>query len=122
MGEEKPCTALGSHILLEFHNCSASLKDSAKVREVLLGAAGVAHAHIVDSFFHQFNPHGVSGVIVISESHFAIHTWPEHNYAAIDLFSCSEDLLAEDAIKFMKEAFKPKTVSMLKLDRGNLSE
>jgi S-adenosylmethionine decarboxylase proenzyme len=121
MGEEKVCAALGNHILLEFHGCSTNLKDSAKVKEILLKAAKVSQAHIVDSFFHQFSPHGVSGVIVISESHYAIHTWPEHEYAAIDLFSCSEDLRTEEAIKFLKEAFQPEAVSMLRLDRGSLT-
>jgi len=111
--------ALGDHILLEFHGCpSHIIEDSDRVEKIFLEAARISRAHIVNSLFHKFNPHGVSGIIVISESHFAIHTWPEHEYAALDLFSCSKNIDLESTIQYLKENLKPKAVSTVELKRG----
>jgi S-adenosylmethionine decarboxylase proenzyme len=81
------------HTLLELHGCDpALLKDAAALRPILLDAVRAGHGTVVTEIFHTFSPHGVSGVIVISESHVAIHTWPEHGFAAVDIFSCSSAL------------------------------
>ena len=86
-------TALARHTLLELHGCDAALLASSDaLRPLLLEAVRAAGATIVTEIFHNFSPHGVSGVIVIAESHVAIHTWPEHGYAAVDIFSCSPKL------------------------------
>ena len=70
---------LGRHILLEVYGCDASvLNDTGRVEKILTEAAILAGAHIVGTTFHKFNPHGVSGVVVIAESHFSVHTWPEY--------------------------------------------
>jgi len=113
--------ALGTHILLEFHGCpTEAITSSDKVEKIFLKAAEISKAHLVKTVFHHFNPHGVSGVVVISESHFAVHTWPEHKFAAIDLFSCSKDLEMDKAIDYLKKQLSPKAVSILRLDRGVL--
>jgi S-adenosylmethionine decarboxylase len=110
---------LGYHILLEFHGCpSHIIKDSSLVESILLKAAQVSGVHIVKSFFHRFNPHGLSGVIVISESHFTIHTWPEYSYVAIDFFSCTKDVNLERGIEYLKKKLNPKSVSRIELKRG----
>ena len=70
----------------------AEAPSSDAIRPLLLEAVRAAGATIVTEIFHNFSPHGVSGVIVIAESHVAIHTWPEHTYAAVDIFSCSATL------------------------------
>jgi S-adenosylmethionine decarboxylase proenzyme len=62
------------------------------LKELLLEAVRRGGGTIVTDVFHTFSPHGVSGVIVIAESHVAIHTWPEHGYAAVDIFSCGSKL------------------------------
>ena len=81
--------ALGRQMTIEFYDCkSATLTDAAALEKVFLRAAELSGAHVVDSVFHSFQPQGVSGVVVISESHFAVHAWPEHDYAAVDLFTC----------------------------------
>ena len=86
-------TPLARHTLLELHGCDAALlANSDALRPLLLEAVRAAGATIVAEIFHNFSPHGVSGVIVIAESHVAIHTWPEHRYAAVDVFSCSPKL------------------------------
>jgi S-adenosylmethionine decarboxylase proenzyme len=81
------------HMLVELHGCKAELLDDpAALKQLLLEAVRRGQGTIVTDVFHTFNPHGVSGVIVIAESHVAIHTWPEHGYAAVDIFSCGTKL------------------------------
>ncbi|MDI6840934.1 MAG: adenosylmethionine decarboxylase [bacterium] len=112
---------LGVHILMEFHGCPSDIiKDSNSVKKFFLKAAKISGAHIVNSIFHNFNPHGVSGVVVISESHFSVHTWPEYRYVALDLFSCSEDIDLEKAVEYLKTCLRPKSVSAIELKRGIL--
>ena len=92
--------ALGRQMTIEFYDCkSATLTDAAELEKVFLHAAEVSGAHVVDSIFHSFQPQGVSGVVVISESHFAVHAWPEHDYAAVDLFTCGTGVDFDMAVK-----------------------
>ena len=82
---------LGTHYLAEFFNCDRSkINDMAFIERIMIEATELSGARMIKHLFHQFSPQGISGVIVIAESHFAIHTWPEHGYAAVDLFSCSD--------------------------------
>lgn len=82
---------LGLHYVAEYHDCNAdTLNSVSAIEEILVEAARLSGASIVKPVFHQFSPHGISGVVVIAESHFSIHTWPEYGFAAVDLFSCSE--------------------------------
>jgi S-adenosylmethionine decarboxylase len=85
--------ALSLHTLLEFYGCAADqLKRTRQVKALLHKSVLQGGGTIVKEMFHNFSPYGVSGVIVITESHVTIHTWPEHGYAAVDIFSCSEKL------------------------------
>lgn len=111
--------ALGHHLLIELYGCDAEiLNDCEKIKEVMTTAALLANAHIVGSTFHRFNPHGISGVVIIAESHFSIHTWPEYKYAAIDIFTCGEDMRTDLAYTYMIEHFKAKSSTMLEMKRG----
>lgn len=84
---------LAHHTLLECHGCEpALLSDAVALQPLLLEAVRRGGGTIVTDLFHSFSPHGVSGVIIISESHVAIHTWPEHAFAAVDIFSCGDTL------------------------------
>ncbi len=81
--------ALGRHILVEYYNCNNEiLKDPKLIETYMKESAIKMGATIVESCFHHFNPYGVSGAVIISESHLTIHTWPEYGYAAVDLFTC----------------------------------
>ncbi|HUF92711.1 MAG TPA: adenosylmethionine decarboxylase, partial [Candidatus Limnocylindria bacterium] len=77
-----------------------------------------AQATIVDVVFHEFNPFGVSGVVVIAESHLSIHTWPEYRYAAVDIFSCGDVLQPEVAANYLVEEFKAERTSVVDVQRG----
>lgn len=113
--------ALGSHILVEFMNCDPHImNDVAAIERDMVEAARSAGATVINSTFHHFSPWGVSGVVVIQESHLAIHTWPEYGYAAVDLFTCG-DMNAWISFDFLKEAFKSKSYSAIEMKRGSLN-
>jgi S-adenosylmethionine decarboxylase len=84
----------------------------------MVEAAKRAQATIVDVVFHEFNPFGISGVVVIAESHLAIHTWPEYRYAAVDVFSCGEVLQPQLAADHLVDAFGAERASVVELQRG----
>jgi S-adenosylmethionine decarboxylase proenzyme len=88
------------------------------VEEILVAGAKIAKATIVGTHFHQFSPHGISGIVVIAESHVAIHTWPEHGYAAVDIFTCGETLQPEVAAEFLVEKFQARNPSLFEMKRG----
>ena len=91
--------ALGRQMTVEFYDCDSEfLADVEAMKKLFIRAAEAAGAHVVDATFHSFEPQGVSGVVVISESHFAVHAWPEHDYAAVDLFTCGEKIDFDRAI------------------------
>ena len=86
-------TPLGQHSLFDYLDCpSERLRDTEAIRRALREAVLAAGGTIVTDAFHTFSPYGVSGVVVISQSHVTIHTWPEHGYAAVDVFSCGVSL------------------------------
>lgn len=114
-------TALGNHILVEFMNCDPHImNDVAAIERDMVGAAQKAGATVINSTFHHFSPYGVSGVVVIQESHLAIHTWPEYGYAAVDLFTCGE-MNAWISFDFLKECFGAKSYSALEMKRGSVN-
>ncbi|MFT7344363.1 MAG: spermidine synthase [Lentimonas sp.] len=113
--------ALGNHILVEFMNCDPLImNDVAGIERDMVAAAQTAGATVINSTFHHFSPYGVSGVVVIQESHLAIHTWPEYGYAAVDLFTCGE-MDAWISFDKLKECFKAKTYSALEMKRGSVN-
>ena len=111
--------ALGRHLLLELFDCdSESINNLEAVKSSLIEAAKRAQATIVDVVFHEFNPFGISGVVVIAESHLSIHTWPEYRYAAVDVFSCGEVLQPEVAVNYLVEQFGAERASVVEMQRG----
>ncbi len=114
---------LGRHLIVELLDCRpAVLEDLEAVKTGLEEAARRAGATIVATTFHQFNPMGLSGVVVISESHLSIHTWPEYGYAAVDIFSCGEALRPEVAVAYLVECLGAERVSVVELQRGVLAD
>lgn len=114
--------ALGWQSVLDLHGCHNPLLDDLDwVRRTLVQAAEIAEATVVADSFHRFAPQGISGVVVIAESHIAIHTWPEENYAAIDVFTCNSRLLVEKAAQFLAAAFQATDVQISNFTRGDRS-
>ena len=103
--------ALGRQLTIEYYECAANvLLDKDLVEKALLQAAKNSGATIISSSFHGFEPQGVSGVVVIAESHFTVHAWPEHDYAAVDIFTCGDSIDLEVAINSMRDSFESKNV------------
>jgi S-adenosylmethionine decarboxylase proenzyme len=110
---------LARHTLLELHGCdSALLRDSQALKPILSAAVRAGGGTIVTEMFHDFSPHGVTGVIVISESHVAIHTWPENAFAAADIFSCGDSLDHVLIERELQKALAAKEVTSRVIDRG----
>lgn len=110
---------LGQHVLAEFFECDPNTLNSIdKVEKYMIDAALECGATIVQKCFHMFSPYGVSGVVIISESHLAIHTWPELGYAAVDLFTCGTKCDPKVAYEFLKNKFCSKKASFSELKRG----
>jgi S-adenosylmethionine decarboxylase len=106
-------------MLLELFDCEAdAINNLEAVKGALIEAAKRAQATIVDVVFHEFNPFGISGVVVIAESHLSIHTWPEYRYAAVDIFSCGDVLKPEVAAAYLVEQFAASRTSVVEVQRG----
>lgn len=115
---DQPVFALGRQLTLEYYECSpGALLEKTGVETILLNAARESGATIISSSFHKFEPQGVSGVVIIAESHFTIHAWPEHNYAAVDIFTCGDNIDLDKAIQSMQAGFGSKRV-MVSSDRN----
>ncbi len=106
------------HLMAEYWDCSAAtLNDAAAIEEMMRDAARAAGATIVTTVFHEFAPQGVTGVVVVEESHLSIHTWPEAGYAAVDFFTCgaADPRLAHDVLA---HAFGAKRWQLALVERG----
>jgi S-adenosylmethionine decarboxylase len=108
----------GRHLLADLYHCSADLLNNAPALEALMvQAAEKIGATLVGVQFNQFNPIGVSGVVIIAESHLTIHTWPEIGFAAVDFFTCGQ-LNAQPGVDFLAKALKAGKVELKQFDRG----
>lgn len=113
--------SLGHQIVAEFYSCDKELLNNVEfIRNSMLEAAIKSGATIVTDTFHHFSPHGVSGAVIIAESHLAIHTWPEYGYAAVDLFTCGDSVSAETGFAHLRAALKANHVSTMELHRGHV--
>ena len=102
-----PGFALGRHMTVEFCDCEPkTLADVKLMEQIFLRAAEKSGATVIESNFHEFKPQGVSGVVVISESHFAVHAWPEYDYAAVDLFTCGDNVDFDVATEVIGKGLK----------------
>lgn len=110
---------LGRHILVEYYNCDKDLlKDHKIIEEYMREAAIRSKATIVTSCFHRFNPWGVSGAVIIQESHLTIHTWPEYGYASVDLYTCGDTINPWDAFDYLEDVLKAERSESTEIARG----
>ncbi len=110
---------LGRHVLCEAYGCDPEvLNDRKAIEQIMTDAALAAGAEVREIAFHKFSPQGVSGVVVISESHLAIHTWPELGYAALDVFTCGERVDPWDAVYILTEKLRAQNVTTSEVKRG----
>lgn len=115
-----PASCQGRHLICELYGADR-LDDVDHVTQALEQAARTCGATILDTRLHPFEENGgVTGVVLLAESHVTIHTWPEHDYAAVDVFLCG-DCSPEDAVPILREAFSPETVQQAIFERGRPS-
>ncbi len=113
--------SLGNHLIIELYDCKTDIiNDLRKIEEILIKSVNLSGAEIIKPVFHKFNPHGVSGVVVIAESHFSIHTWPEYGYCAVDIFTCGDTIDSHKALTYMRKAVDAKSISVVETKRGIL--
>lgn len=113
--------SLGNHLIIELYDCHRDvINDAQTVEQKLIEAVKVSGANMVQSVIHEFNPHGISGVIVIEESHFSVHTWPEYGYCALDIFTCGDEIDYHSALQYLKKEFRAGNMSVTELKRGML--
>ncbi|MDA0711108.1 MAG: polyamine aminopropyltransferase [bacterium] len=111
--------ALGRHVLVELHDCREDvLNNVADIELQMIAAAHAAGATVINTTFHHFAPMGVSGVVVIQESHLSIHTWPEQNFAAVDIFTCGLHVDPWRAVSYLKDAFRARRGDAQEIPRG----
>ena len=115
--------ALGKHVLIELNDCNKEfLNDIEYLRITLAEVARQIGATVIKDTFYQFTPQGVSGVVLIAESHISIHTWPEYNYAAVDVFTCGNVIEPRNAVKLLAEKLEAAATTFIEIKRGIRAE
>ena len=110
---------IGHHYIAEASGCDPNVIGKVEsVEQILVRAAEVAGVQVWSISFHRFSPNGVSGVVVISESHMSVHTWPEYGYAAVDIFTCGGDAKPEKAVEWALKEFGATNVHITEVTRG----
>ena len=107
------------HLLLELYRCdSEKLNDESFLRCTLNRAAKLANATVLNLISNKFEPQGVTAIALLAESHISIHTWPESNYSAVDIFTCGQNMLPELASQYLIEALKAKEHFLRVIERN----
>jgi len=109
----------GIHLIAEFWGGKV-IEDSKKIEEILVTAAKKGGNIPLKITIHRFSPQGITGVVLLAESHIAIHSWPEINYLAIDIFTCGEKAFPQKSLDYLKDVFQPKKVKVKEIKRGVL--
>ena len=111
--------ALGTHIVCELSGCNPEvLTNVDAVHAMMVAAAKASRATVMESAFHRFEPQGVSGTVILAESHLSIHTWPEMGYAAMDFYTCGDHTDPWLACEYAAKAFGAKSMSTSEVKRG----
>ncbi|MEM3463813.1 MAG: adenosylmethionine decarboxylase [Candidatus Bathyarchaeia archaeon] len=114
---------MGIHIIAEFRGVDPrKISRVEDLRVVLDRVVAKSGLHVVSSSFHQFEPHGVSAIYLLSESHLSVHTWPEYGYMALDIFTCGDDGPALRAFELLLEEFQPTSVEKRVIRRDVVGE
>jgi len=106
------------HFLLELYRCDCEkLNDESFLRCILHRAAKLANATVLNLISNKFEPQGVTAIALLAESHISIHTWPESNYSAVDIFTCGKNMMPELASQYLIEALMAKEHSLRVIER-----
>ncbi len=110
---------IGFHYVVEAAGCDPQILANAdKIRQIFLEAAKVGNMEVKASYFFKFSPTGVSGMVIVAESHISVHTWPEKGYAALDVYTCGTKADPEKAVDYILEKFRAKYAHVSEIKRG----
>ncbi len=113
--------SLGQQLIVELYGCDRTLLDDpSRLERILTEAISRAGGTIIRPCFHHFSPHGVTGVVVIAESHVAVHTWPEFGYCALDVFTCGTQVKTDQIFEFVRLELQAQETSVMEVKRGTL--
>ena len=119
LSNEKEFSHTSKHLLLELYNCDyEKLNDESFLHCSLNRAAKFAKATVLNLISNKFEPQGVTAIALLAESHISIHTWPESNYSAVDIFTCGRNMLPELASQYLIEALKAEEHSLRVIERN----
>ena len=119
MGAKKVGVGVGRHLLVELYECDSKVLNSVDdIRRALIDAAIASNSIVINHSFHKFKPYGVSGYVLVAESHISIHTWPEYGYAAVDVFTCGSHTDPWKGLDVLRKALKAKKLSVIEVTRG----
>ena len=117
--DEKKLTHQSKHFLLELYRCNCEkLNDESFLRCTLNKAAKLANATVLNLISNKFEPQGVTAIALLAESHISIHTWPESNYSAVDIFTCGKNMMPELASQYLIESLIAKEHSLRIIERN----
>ena len=117
--DEQKLNHQGKHLLLELYRCDCEkLNDESFLRCILNRAAKLANATVLNLISNKFEPQGVTAIGLLAESHISIHTWPESNYSAVDIFTCGQNMMPELASQYLIEALKAEEHSLRIIERN----
>ncbi len=117
--KSKNQNSLGVHLIADFW-FGKEIEDPKRLEKVLIEAAKKAGNIPLEFSYHKFNPHGLTGVLLLAESHISFHSWPEFGYLAIDVFTCGKRTKPEKALNYLKKILKPKKVEIFVITRGKI--
>ncbi|MDC3147961.1 adenosylmethionine decarboxylase [Prochlorococcus sp. AH-716-I07] len=107
------------HLLLELYRCDCEkLNDESFLRCTLNRSSKLANATVLNLISHKFEPQGVTAIALLAESHISIHTWPESNYSAVDIFTCGKNMMPEIASQYLIESLKAKEHALRVIERN----
>lgn len=115
--ENQKINYVGIHLIAEFWY-GRIIENSKEIKEILIEATKQAKVTPLKIITHKFTPQGITGVVLLAESHLALHSWPEINYLAIDIFTCGNKSFPQKALSYLKKQFKPKEIKIQEIKRG----
>ena len=109
LSDELKLSHQSKHFLLELYRCDPEkINDESFLRCILNRAAKLANAKVLNLISNKFEPQGVTAIALLAESHISIHTWPESNYSAVDIFTCGQNMMPELASQYLIESLRAK--------------
>jgi len=119
LSNEQKLIHQSKHLLLELYRCDPEkLNDESFLRCILSRAAKLANATVLNLISNKFEPQGVTAIALLAESHISIHTWPESNYSAVDIFTCGQNMMPEVASQYLIESLMAKEHSLRVIERN----